>query len=267
MRYAGRTHPGRRGDHNEDSIGWDEAQQLWFVADGMGGHANGEVASGLVKQTLLEPGGPSLLEAVHKAHEVIARAAAQAGSNMGSTVIALRLQACEGEIVWVGDSRGYLWRDGQLEAVTRDHSFLELLRERENLSEAQLRGHPQKNLVTQTLGLATPEPSVNKIPLRNGDWFLLCSDGLNDELEDREMAAILQAHPAPDAAADALIAAALARGGRDNVSAVIVEYTGPDGVGVPRGLSKNIVPWLPVAAGVAAAFLAAGLWWWLRGRN
>ena len=141
MRYAGRTHPGRRGGQNEDSIGWDEVRQLWFVADGMGGHASGEVASSIVKQTLLEPGAPSLLEAVHRAHEAIARAAALANSNMGSTVVALRLQAREGEIVWVGDSRGYLWRDRVLQPVTRDHSFLELLREQENLSDEQLRGY------------------------------------------------------------------------------------------------------------------------------
>lgn len=267
MRYAGRTHPGRRGGQNEDSIGWDEVRQLWFVADGMGGHASGEVASNIVKQTLLEPDEPSLLEAVHKAHEAIAKAAALANSNMGSTVVALRLQAREGEIVWVGDSRGYLWRDEALQPVTRDHSFLELLREQENLTDEQLRGHPHKNLVTQTLGLATPEPSVSKIALRNRDWFLLCSDGLNDELEDREMAAILQAHAAPDAAADALIAAALAKGGRDNVSAVIVEYTGPDGVSSPRPLPKTVMLWLPVIAGILAALLAAGLWWWFRARN
>lgn len=267
MRHAGRTHPGRRGGENEDSIGWDEAQQLWFVADGMGGHASGEVASNIVKQTLLASGASPLIEAVHKAHEAVARAAAQANSNMGSTVVALRLQEREGEIVWVGDSRAYLWRDRALQPVTRDHSFLELLREQENLSDEQLRGHPQKNLVTQTLGLATPEPSASIIALRNGDWFLLCSDGLNDELEDREMAAILQAHPAPAAAADALIAAALARGGRDNVSAVIVEYSGPNGVSFLRRFPKKAMLWLPVVAGVLAAVLAAGLWWWFRARN
>ena len=266
MRYAGRTHPGRRGGQNEDSIGWDESQQLWFVADGMGGHASGDVASRIVKQTLLDAAAMTLTDAVYKAHEAVAQAAAQAHSNMGSTVVALRLRDGEGEIVWVGDSRAYLWRGKTLQPVTRDHSFLELLREQENLSDEQLRGHPQKNLVTQTLGLSTPEPSIKHIPLRHGDWFLLCSDGLNDELEDRDMQGILQAHAAPDAAADALIAAALARGGRDNVSAVIVEYTGPDGVSSAR-LPKKAMLWLPVLAGVLAAVLAAALWWWFRARN
>src|SRR6185503_19270234 len=96
--------------------------------------------------------------------------------------------------------------------------------EQEHLSDTQMRGHPNKNLVTQTLGIGTPEPSVIDLPLRKGDWLLLCSDGLNDELEDQEIAAILRAHPSLDAAADELIAAALAKGGKDNVSVVLVEY-------------------------------------------
>src|SRR5437868_5651675 len=140
MRYAGRTHPGRRGGQNEDSIGWDEARQMWFVADGMGGHASGDVASRIVKQTLLESGTLPLIEAVHQAHRAVAKAAALANSNMGSTVVALQLRDGEGEIVWVGDSRVYLWRDKKLQPVTRDHSFIELLREQENLSDEQLRG-------------------------------------------------------------------------------------------------------------------------------
>lgn len=265
MRYAGRTHPGRRGGQNEDAIGWDEARRVWFVADGMGGHASGDVASGIVKKTLLESGAATLTAAIRKAHENVAAAAALAHSNMGSTVVAVRLSDAEGEFVWVGDSRGYLWRANALEAVTRDHSFLELLREHEHLSEAQLRGHPQKNLVTQTLGLGTPEPSVNRVPLRNGDWLLLCSDGLNDELEDGEMAGVLRSHASPGAAADALIEAALARGGRDNVSAVIVEYSGPD-VSFLRPSRRTIMQWLPIIAGVLAAVVAAALWWRFQGK-
>jgi serine/threonine protein phosphatase PrpC len=238
MRSAARTHPGRRGGQNEDSVGWNEASGLYFVADGMGGHASGDVASRIVKETLLGNAlNLPLRAAVKRAHEEVAQAAADnpVHSNMGSTVVATRIADRHAEIVWVGDSRAYLWRGQELRQLTRDHSYLEVLRQQENLSEAQLRGHPNKNLVTQTLGIGAPEPSVTTEPLRKGDWLLLCSDGLNDELEDGEIARILRTHAAPDAAADALIDAALARGGHDNVSAVIVEYDGPDGVSFDQG--------------------------------
>ena len=246
-------------------MGWDEPSGLWFVADGMGGHASGDVASRIVKETLL---GPALTlplrAAVRRAHEEVAQAAADntAHSNMGSTVVAARIEDRHAEVAWVGDSRAYLWRGQALRQLTRDHSYLEVLREQENLSETQLRGHPNKNLVTQTLGIGTPEPSLITEPLRRGDWLLLCSDGLNDELEDGEIAQILRANAAPEAAADALIAAALARGGRDNVSAVLVEYDGPNGV----SLNQKTILWLAVLGGACAAILLAVLWWWLYGR-
>jgi protein phosphatase len=188
MRFAARTHPGRRGGQNEDSIGWDEANGLWFVADGMGGHASGDVASRIVKETMLGPGlNLPLRAAVRRAHDEVAQAAADntAHSNMGSTVVAARIADRHAEVAWVGDSRAYLWRGQTLRQLTRDHSYLEVLREQENLSETQLRGHPNKNLVTQTLGIGTPEPSLINEPLRKGDWLLLCSDGLNDELGGR----------------------------------------------------------------------------------
>jgi PPM family protein phosphatase len=269
MRFAARTHPGRRGGQNEDSIGWNEESALWFVADGMGGHASGDVASRLVKETLLGSAlNLPLRAAVKKAHESVAAAAADntAHANMGSTVVAVRIANRQADIAWVGDSRGYLWRGQALRQLTRDHSYLEVLREQENLSDSQLRGHPNKNLVTQTLGIGSPEPSTITEPLRGGDWLLLCSDGLNDELEDAEIAQILRTHASPEAAADALIAAALARGGRDNVSAVVVEYDGPDGVSFPRALGQKTILWLAILGGALAATLLAVLWWWLYGR-
>jgi serine/threonine protein phosphatase PrpC len=265
MRFAARTHPGRRGGQNEDSIGWHETTGLYFVADGMGGHASGDVASRLVKETLLGNAlNLPLRAAVMRAHEEVAQAARDntAHSNMGSTVVATRITARHAEISWVGDSRAYLWRNGALRLLTRDHSYLEVLREQENLSDTQLRGHPNKNLVTQTLGIGTPEPSTITEPLRKGDRLLLCSDGLNDELEDAEMAQILRTHDAPEAAADALIAAALAHGGRDNVSAVLVECDGPNGV----SFDQKTILWLAVLGGACAAILLAILWWWFYGR-
>jgi len=181
---------------------------------------------------------------------------------MGSTAVVARMGEGSSEIAWVGDSRAYLWRNHELTGVTRDHSFLELLREQQPLSEEELRHHPHRNLVTQTIGIGTPNPSVTNVSLRKGDWLLLCSDGLNDELEDREIADALKEHPEVAAAADALIAAALAKGGKDNVSVVIVEYDGPDGVSSPSAMSRTVMKWLPVAAGVLAACLVAVFMMW-----
>ena len=268
-RFSGRTHPGRRGGPNEDVIGWDEASNFWFVADGMGGHASGDVASRIVKETLLgEALTLSLVDAIRKAHETVAATAKTntAYDNMGSTVVATRIVERQAEIAWVGDSRAYLWRDGALTQVTRDHSYLEVLRVQENLSEEQLRGHPNRNLVTRTLGIGTPEPSLAKVPLHRGDWLLLCSDGLNDELEDREIAEVLRTHPELEKATEALIEAALAKGGRDNVSAVVVAYDGPDAVEVSSKMSQKLKAMLPIIGGMAAATLVAVLWWWFYGR-
>jgi PPM family protein phosphatase len=268
-RFSGKTHPGRRGGANEDAIGWDEASNFWFVADGMGGHAAGDVAARVVKETLLgEALSLPLVDAIRKAHETVAATAKtnSAYDNMGSTVVATRIADKQAEIAWVGDSRAYLWRDGALSALTRDHSYLEVLRVQENLTDEQLRGHPNRNLVTQTLGIGAPEPSVAKLPLRRRDWLILCSDGLNDELEDGEIAEILRSHAEPDEATDALIDAALAKGGRDNVSAVVVEYDGPNAVSVSSALSQKLRRSLPIIGGVAAATLVAVSWWWFYGR-
>lgn len=268
-RFSGRTHPGRRGGPNEDVIGWDEASNFWFVADGMGGHASGDVASRVVKETLLgEALTLPLVDAIRKAHETVAATAKTntAYDNMGSTVVATRIAERQAEIAWVGDSRAYLWRGGSLSVLTRDHSYLEVLRVQENLSEEQLRGHPNRNLVTRTLGIGTPEPSTAKLPLKRRDWLLLCSDGLNDELEDREIAEVLRTHLQLERATEALIDAALAKGGRDNVSAVVVEYDGPDAVEVSSAMSQKLRPMLPIIGGMVAATLVAVSWWWFYGR-
>lgn len=264
---------GRRGGINEDAIGWDEASRFWFVADGMGGHASGDVASRVVKDTLLgEALTLPLVDAIRKAHETVAATAKtnSAYDNMGSTVVATRIVERQAEIVWVGDSRAYLWRGGVLSALTRDHSFLEVLRVQEKLSEEQLRGHPNRNLVTRTLGIGTPEPSIARLPLQRRDWLLLCSDGLNDELEDREIAEVLRRHSAPEQATEALIDAALAKGGRDNVSVVVVEYDGPDALGFSSAMSQKLGRMSPmilaISGGVVAAMLVAVLWWWFHGR-
>lgn len=217
----------------------------------MGGHASGDVASDIVRKTLLAS-SQALPDAILQAHANIAAAAGIAGSNMASTVVAAQFMVGRAQVVWVGDSRAYLWRRGQLLRLTRDHSYLEVLHLDDKLTHPQLREHPKRHLVTQTLGLGAPEAASNQVVLRNGDWLLLCSDGLNGELSDEEIAAVMRMHADPSSAAPALIAAALEKGCRDNVSAIVVEYDGPDGVSLLNRLKQQVIQWLPALTAAAA---------------
>jgi protein phosphatase len=176
-------------------------------------------------------------------------------------VVALALHDGAGEVVWVGDSRAYLWRRGAIRRISRDHSYVELLRDSDGISEAEIRAHPQRNLVTQTLGHGTPVPSSAHVDLRSRDWVMLCSDGLNDELDDDEIAAQLRSGREPDRAAAQLVEAALAKGGRDNVSVVIVAVSDDDLPGRWRGAWRRLraQPWFPALLGAIGALLLGSL--------
>ncbi len=228
--YSAATHPGRKRSLNEDNIGWSEEKSLWLVADGMGGHAAGEVASLIAKEKVLEEiaSGTALMDAVIRAHEAV-RDAALANSEqagMGTTIVAARIQGYIAELVWVGDSRAYLWRDGALETVTSDHSFMQMLIDNQQLTAEEAHKHPQRNIVTQVLGVSDPIPGRITLRLQNLDCILLCSDGLNDELTHDEIALILRECPNAEAATSRLIEAACDAGGRDNISAILIQYEG-----------------------------------------
>jgi serine/threonine protein phosphatase PrpC len=264
--FAALTHPGNRDGENQDSIGWDAEQRLWLVADGMGGHASGEVASRLVKQTLLEQAAcVGVPAAILLAPEAVVRESQHLDPQrgMGSTVVTAQIQERTAQIVWVGDSRAYLWRRGELQRLTRDHSYLEMLRVEENLSETALRDHQGSNVVTQALGMGTPIPSQADVPLHTGDWIILCSDGLPVELRDREIAEVLAAHDSPKAAADALLAATMQHGGRDNISVIVIPYDGPSARGTGGrwpAFKGRTFEWLAVLVGVVLAAAIALLW-------
>lgn len=271
MKCFGKTHPGKVRDHNEDAIGWDEGVALAVLADGMGGHASGEVASDIVRTTVIERGraGETLADAILQAHSAVQASADEDPSRtgMGSTVIAVRSLAGNYEIAWVGDSRAYLWRDQHLSQLTRDHSYLEWLITNGQLAEPEARNHPQRNIVTQSVGLGDPKPDVVRGRLHSGDKILLCSDGLNDELTDAEIAQVCAGHRSSDAMIDALIEAALEHGGKDNVSVVIAEFKNIDnGSNEPDATVEfemaSSRPWIAIAGGAAAALLMAGLLFW-----
>lgn len=264
VEFASHTHPGRVHDDNEDTIGADPVRCRWLVADGMGGHASGEVASAIVKETILREVDLPLTDAVRAAHRaVVAEAEASDGRyrGMGSTVVALALIDGQAEVVWVGDSRAYLWRKGDIRRISRDHSFVELLRDSKGVTESEIRTHPDRHLVTQTLGHGDPVPSSVHLDLRAHDWLILCSDGLTDELDDQEIAALLKRSTAPGEAVVQLVDAALARGGHDNVTVVVLEVSDAD---LPRQWRQRLRDlrgraWYPALLGVIGALIVGAL--------
>lgn len=267
IRFAAKTDVGMRGGENEDSIGWDEARKIWLVADGMGGHVNGKVASELAKTALLQgDAGKGIDKQVIDAHRAIV-AAADADSElagMGSTIVVARIAGHSAEITWVGDSRAYLWRNRELRRLSRDHSFIEVLRAQNVLSEEQIKADPRSNLVTQTLGLGDPIPSIVDTTLLDGDRLLLCSDGLNSELDDDEIAETLARHSGDDVevAVNELIDRAMAKGGRDNTSVIIIEYRGKK---LARVLGNVIgSPWFALLGGALVAVLVSLAWWLIK---
>ncbi|MDX1734226.1 MAG: protein phosphatase 2C domain-containing protein [Halioglobus sp.] len=231
--FAADTHSGLHRSLNEDSFGAYPDLGLWLVADGVGGHSCGEIASNIVRSTLREQvaGGASLESAVTASHDAVLRAieSGQGAAGMGSTVIALRLSGNDYELCWVGDSRAYLW-DGALRQVSHDHNRVAELLASNAITREQAANHPQRHVLTQSLGVS---PSMELAPgratgtLQPGDALLLCSDGLTDELSDSLIAHLLQDHATPRAQVDALMSAALDAGGRDNITAIIVSAVAP----------------------------------------
>lgn len=218
---------GRQRQGNEDNFF--VRAPLYVVADGMGGAQAGEVASQLAVETF-EPGLPDgapdrgLVELIRAAnariHEM-SRSDSQR-SGMGTTCTAAYVDRDEVVIAHVGDSRAYLWRNGDLSRLTRDHSLVGELVDRGKLTEEQAELHPQRSVITRALG---PEPDVNvdteRIATRDGDLFLLCSDGLTSMIRESQVAELLAASRSLERAGRALIAAANEAGGRDNITVVL----------------------------------------------
>jgi serine/threonine protein phosphatase Stp1 len=227
------THPGTVRDHNEDVYVNRPDLGLWAVADGAGGHDAGEVASGLIA-TALDSIPPELsaeetltqvrmrMAATHAA--LRERAARQGHGMIASTVVVLIARHGHFACLWAGDSRAYLLRDGTLARVTRDHSLVQELVDDGQITDAEAENHPRANVITRAVGSEADMVELDKVTDRlvDGDRFLLCSDGLSKELSDAEMLEILRVDDA-EPAAERLVAAALARNARDNVTAVVLE--------------------------------------------
>lgn len=232
---AGRTDVGRQRSDNEDAFLEDD--RLFCVADGMGGARAGEVASRIAVETLAdggEPGGAAeamLAETARAANRRIHELGLSDESlkGMGTTFTAVLVH--DGDVVTghVGDSRLYRLRDGTLERLTRDHSLVEELVRRGELDPDEAAVHPQRSILTRALG---PDPEVEvetfTTPGREGDVYLLCSDGLTSMVSDERMAAILRNARTLDDAAGALVDEANEAGGRDNITVVLFRLGADD---------------------------------------
>jgi len=229
IEFGHSTHVGLRREHNEDTYHADADLGLWLVADGMGGHEHGEVASALARDTLVREtrAGTELVRAIQLADEEIIRHSTRRSEAlpMGTTIAALRLRGSEFEVAWVGDSRIYLW-NGALKQVSQDHSYVQELIAQGAITSEQARHHPHRNVVTQALGVTDPQAlRVESVrgEFRPGMRFLLCSDGLTEEVKDTAIAAIVGRDDlTAQECVDHLILAALEGGGSDNVTVILV---------------------------------------------
>lgn len=257
LRVGAATDTGRVRDHNEDSALAEGG--IFVVADGMGGHAAGEVASGVAVETMRELVAREGLVADDISRQLVVaneRILAMVESHpdqqgMGTTATGLALVTAGGADHWavfnIGDSRVYRHIDGTLTQVTVDHSEVQELVTAGVITAAEARTHPSRNVVTRSLGTDYAYQSdVWVLPPYAGERFLICSDGLTNELPDERLHEILQANQDPQAAAEELVRAAVEAGGRDNVTVVVVNLDGgaDDALSVtsPRESGEDTAP-------------------------
>jgi len=245
---AGQTDQGRVRSTNQDNYYLDPAGRFFILADGMGGYTGGEVASALTIQTITQSLDRSLEEeynSIRPPHAWLNQAILYANtqlvadskahpqrSDMGTTVV---LVLPIKNTLWyahVGDSRLYRWREGQLQQLTRDHTLVADLVSHGLLAPEEVRRHPYRNVLSRCLGRSDlKEATTNHANLHPGDRFVLCSDGLTEEVSDPEIAEILNKFPDNREACQGLIETANAHGGHDNITVLVlsVEASQPPG--------------------------------------
>jgi serine/threonine protein phosphatase PrpC len=236
IRNCGQSDLGRSRSVNEDSFLIDESQQLYVVADGMGGHGNGEIASRVAVDALADylRGHPvsngneaeRLRKAIECANREVLAEVARDGdlAGMGATIVAMVLDGSRGLIGSVGDSRAYRFRQGVLEQLTEDHTWVHEQVSAGLLSEEDARQHPFRSVITRAVG-GGEEVVADLVPvdLNPGDRVLLCSDGLTSVLSDLEITVRIQRRESLETVCRELVDAANARGGPDNITVLLVE--------------------------------------------
>jgi protein phosphatase len=240
------TDPGPVREQNEDSFAVLEDEGLFLLADGMGGHAAGEVASRLAVETVrdvvlgeLDPDETRLDRVIEDYPDMLRERmryamnqaslrirqealATPAYAGMGTTMVTLLIEDGMANLAHVGDSRIYLFRNRRLQRLTRDHTVVQMELDAGRITPDLARVVPHKNILTQSVGFHGPvEPDTSTRPVDDGDIFLLCSDGLTDPLDDDAITDICAAHDPPELP-DALVHAALEAGGDDNITVIVV---------------------------------------------
>jgi protein phosphatase len=251
LRFAARSHTGLLRDGNEDSVY--AGPRLLAVADGMGGHAAGEVASAVAIASIApldeDAPGPDLLDALRGAalsantrlHDMVEGDAALDG--MGTTLTAILWGGNRLGLLHIGDSRCYLLRDGELTQITHDHTLVQTLVDAGRISEAEAEAHPQRNVITKVLdGRDELEPDLSVREVRAGDRYLLCSDGLTGPVGSPDTLRDALSTPDPQQAVDQLVQLALRGGGPDNITVIVADAIEED----------HALPADPVVAGAAA---------------
>jgi protein phosphatase len=234
------THTGRVREVNEDGLFAEPGWGVWLVADGMGGHENGRLASATIVEEVSTIGNavsaPDLLarfrDRIFRANAKLLQFAGHKGPNViiGSTVAAVLVYGAHYACVWSGDSRIYLVRAGRIAQVSRDHTEVQELVDNGSISSDEARNWPRRNVITRAVGIFDdPELDLVQGELWAGDTFVVCSDGLTGPVEDREILDSIEGR-SPQAACDALIAMALDRGARDNVTVIVIRCTADETV-------------------------------------
>jgi len=232
---SARSEIGRVRKENEDNYLVSKERDLFVVADGMGGHAGGEVASSIVKRVLdeeittlhpVDDCEKMLLNALLKANSLILRLGQdQAYLGMGTTVTAARFGMGRLNIAHIGDSRAYLYREGELQLLTQDHSLVNELLQKGELTEEEAANHPRRNILTRALGtVESPQIDQFNLGVQQGDLFLLCTDGLHNLVNEKEIRQILAEADELKTMVDCMVDLALERGGNDNITAVLVKF-------------------------------------------
>lgn len=231
-RSASFSHVGMVRQLNEDAFLELTDSRLWAVADGMGGHTAGEYVASLIVDSLrrFSP-RDSFAESIATLQRILMEVNATVREEtllrrvkmMGSTVLVFATCQDIGVCLWAGDSRLYRLRDGALEAISRDHSYVQALQDRGLINEAEAREHPQAQLITRAVGV---EPALDlaqiNLHICPDDTYLLCSDGLNKTVDELEIGALL-GHPEPEQIVRSLVHLGLTRGAPDNITAIVIK--------------------------------------------
>lgn len=262
--FGSRTDIGYVRDHNEDSL--IIIPPLFAVADGMGGHEAGEIASEITVNTLAEL-APSHLDAegltaaVEAANYNVMKAPRQSigRDGMGTTLTAAMLEGERLLIAQVGDSRAYLLHKGHLQQITRDHSLMADLIEAGQITPEEARVHPNRSVITRAIGSDIHmRPDIYELNVDAGDRILLCSDGLSSMISNNAIESIMRRQSDAQHCADELVTAALENGGADNVTVVVADVPGFSEVREKKRAHKSRVFYIGLAIALVAVIFAAG---------